>query len=108
VEAWVGDADSEKAFRMGGGWGCISPKVLLARVRKEGTWGFYNHTLGEMHLWARRGTSRRNLFELIFHEVLHAFVALRGSKAHAAMAPLEAAANLAYKRAELAHRRLRT
>jgi hypothetical protein len=105
-ELW-GDVERTASSHVGGGWGRISFKTMLARVQRQGHFGFFHLPSGEIHLWARRGTSRRKLFDLIFHEVLHTFVALRGSKAHAAMAPLEAAANLAYKRAELAHRRLR-
>jgi hypothetical protein len=106
VETCFGLADSERPQRLGGGWGNVAPAVLLARIRKAGSWGFYNPNLNEAHLWARRGSARRAVFTLVFHEVLHAFVPLRGRKAHAAMEPIEAAAELAYKIMERAHRRM--
>lgn len=110
VEEYCGDAHSSTPMFIGDAWGVVAPRELLRRVRKQGTWGFARRKRGgaTIHLWARRGTSLKRLHALIFHEYLHGVVILSGRRAHAAMEPIEAVAEVAFSGALKAHRRQST
>ena len=99
VRALSNGAEDSAYLGVGGGWGRIRQGELIAAVRRNGEFGFFDHRTREIHWWAARRISAGQLFRLFFHELLHAIVRERKSAAHRLMRPYEDAAKVAWNKA---------
>ena len=85
-----------------GGWGSVTGREMIVQAQRMGAWGFCEHAengsqRAVVHWWARRKMSADRIFDLLFHECLHAVLTARGMDAHRQMEPFEALALRAFR-----------
>ena len=101
VRAFLGGS-FERPGHVIGGWGRTTGKDMVTKARRMGAWGYCTHAgngtvRATVHWWARRKMSADRIFELLFHECLHAVLTAHGMHAHRQMEPFEALALRAFR-----------